>query len=77
MPPSGIFRLEEQIALQGGPDIVTLTDEVQAPTSMTAVRYYTANMHLYKVLNGIYANLKKAESTFNHPTCSYVTFYAE
>ena len=78
VPPSGIFLLEERIALQGGPDIVTLTDEVQAPTSMTAVLYYTANMHLYKVLNDICANLKEAESTFNHPACSsYVTFYAE
>ena len=78
MPPSGIFRLEEQIALQGGPDIVTLTNEVQAPTSMIAVLYYTANMHLYKVLNDIHSNLKRAESTFNHRAgSSYVAFYAE
>ena len=78
VPPSGIFLLEEWITLQGGPDIVTLTDEVQAPTSIIAVLYYTANMHLYKVLNDICANLKEAESTFNHPACSsYVTFYAE
>ena len=61
LPASGISRAESRIDLPKGVYTITLPNEIRAPTTMMMF-YYSAQIHLRKVLNRVHTDLYKAES---------------
>lgn len=68
LPASGISRAESRIHLPKGVYTITLPNEIRAPTTMMMI-YYSAQIHLRKVLNRVHTDLYKAEKK-GEPTWS-------
>ncbi|KAJ9319696.1 transcriptional regulator family: Fungal Specific TF [Paecilomyces variotii] len=60
LPASGISRSEARISLPKGVFTLTLPNEIRAPSTMMMF-YYSAQIHLRKVLNRVHTDLYKAE----------------
>jgi hypothetical protein len=65
LPASGISRSEGRIALPKGVFTLTLPNEIRAPNTMMMF-FYSAQIHLRKVLNRVHTDLYKAESKLHH-----------
>lgn len=61
LPASGISRLEGRIALPKGRFTLSLPNEICAPSTMMMF-FYSAQIHLRKVLNRVHTDLYKVES---------------
>lgn len=61
LPASGISRSEGRIELPRGRFTLTLPDNLSAPTTQMMF-YYSAQVHLRKVLNRVHTDLYKAPS---------------
>lgn len=66
LPASGISRSEGRISLPKGVFTLKLPNEIRAPSTMMMF-YYSAQIHLRKVLNRVHTDLYKAES--KHAMC--------
>lgn len=64
LPASGISRLESRIALPKGHFTLNLPNEIRAPSTMMML-FYSAQIHLRKVLNRVHTDLYKVDSTVN------------
>ncbi|KAL1967833.1 hypothetical protein VTN77DRAFT_2522 [Rasamsonia byssochlamydoides] len=62
LPASGISRSEGRIALPKGVFTLSLPNEIRAPNTMMMF-FYSAQIHLRKVLNRVHTDLYKAEKT--------------
>ncbi|KAL4889784.1 hypothetical protein BDV59DRAFT_204975 [Aspergillus ambiguus] len=60
LPASGISRSEARIALPKGRFTLTLPNEISAPSTMMMF-FYSAQIHLRKVLNRVHTDLYKVE----------------
>lgn len=60
LPASGISRLEGRMDLPSGRYTLNLPNEISAPNTMMMV-FYSAQVHLRKVLNRVHTDLYKAE----------------
>ncbi|KKA18870.1 clr-1 [Rasamsonia emersonii CBS 393.64] len=60
LPASGISRSEGRIALPKGVFTLSLPNEIRAPNTMMMF-FYSAQIHLRKVLNRVHTDLYKAE----------------
>lgn len=61
LPASGISRLEGRISLPKGRFTLSLPNEICAPSTMMMF-FYSAQIHLRKVLNRVHTDLYKVES---------------
>jgi hypothetical protein len=73
LPASGISRSEGKIALPKGVFTLTIPNEIHAPGTMMML-YYSAQIHLRKVLNRVHTDLYKAESAFHYEFPCYWPF---
>jgi len=61
LPASGISRLEGRMNFPKGVFAHTIPNEIHDPITMMML-YYSAQIHLRKVLNRVHTDLYKAES---------------
>ena len=61
LPASGISRSEARISLPKGRFTLTLPNEISAPSTIMMF-FYSAQIHLRKVLNRVHTDLYKVES---------------
>jgi hypothetical protein len=61
LPASGISRAESRIGLPKGRFTLALPNEICAPSTMMMF-FYSAQIHLRKVLNRVHTDLYKVES---------------
>lgn len=69
LPASGISRSENRIHLPKGVHTLSLPNEIKAPNTMMMF-YYSAQIHLRKVLNRVHTDLYKVEPNKNAPADS-------
>lgn len=69
LPASGISRLEGRISLPKGRFTLSLPNEICAPSTMMMF-FYSAQIHLRKVLNRVHTDLYKVESKSSRPRVS-------
>ena len=74
LPASGISRLEGRISLPKGRFTLSLPNEICAPSTMMMF-FYSAQIHLRKVLNRVHTDLYKVESEFYNQTQVSRAFY--
>jgi hypothetical protein len=61
LPASGISRAESRIGLPKGRFTLSLPNEISAPSTMMMF-FYSAQIHLRKVLNRVHTDLYKVQS---------------
>jgi hypothetical protein len=61
LPASGISRLEGRMSFPRGVFVHYIPNEIDSPV-MKMMYYYSAQIHLRKVLNRVHTDLYKAES---------------
>ena len=72
LPASGISRSEARISLPKGLFTLSLPNEISAPSTMMMF-FYSAQIHLRKVLNRVHTDLYKVESKLFPPKTFYLS----